>query len=312
MKKLSLLLILAITISIKKISRNRRTIKNPIIMRTIFFPLLVFVFCSSFAQTTTQYTLTNGDGWYRIVEGGWQTSGFIKISGLTGNNRVTNITMQVSLMAYGQGGSINIINNSFYNGNHIDDIRAGTYGGKYVLDIHLVGIDNPSNISITTDSVSTITPLFNPNDAISGQIEISGRVIGISSTKYSIYFSEKVGIGTETPDAKLAVNGNIHTKEVKVDLVGWSDFVFDSDYNLPTLKSVEHHIKEKGHLKDIPSAEDVAKNGVFLGDMDSKLLQKIEELTLYTIDQEKRIENLEAQNKKLMVLLEKLVDKKGE
>ncbi len=105
-----------------------------------------------------------------------------------------------------------------------------------------------------------------------------------------------VGIGTIIPDEKLAVNGNIHTKEVRVDLIGWSDFVFDEDYNLPTLKEVEKHIKENGHLKDIPSAEEVAKRGILLGDMNAKLLQKIEELTLYTI----------AQEKKLKLLLEKI------
>ena len=70
------------------------------------------------------------------------------------------------------------------------------------------------------------------------------------------------------------------------------------------------HIQENGHLKDIPSAEDVEENGVFLGEMDAKLLQKIEELTLYTIEQEKRIKNLEESNQKLIVLLEKLISEK--
>ncbi len=122
----------------------------------------------------------------------------------------------------------------------------------------------------------------------------------------------KVGIGTTTPDAKLAVNGNIHTKEVKVDLIGWSDFVFENSYRLPTLKEVEQHIKEKGHLQDIPSAEEVKKDGIYLGEMDSKLLQKIEELMLYTIEQEKRIETLEDKNEKLILLVEKLLKAKIE
>ncbi len=102
--------------------------------------------------------------------------------------------------------------------------------------------------------------------------------------------SGNVGIGTTTPDEKLAVNGNIHTKEVRVDLSGWSDFVFEEDYNLPTLKDVENHINEKGHLKDIPSAKEVVEEGILLGDMNAKLLQKIEELMLYTIEQQKLIE----------------------
>ncbi|MGS2741649.1 hypothetical protein [Sinomicrobium sp. M5D2P17] len=109
----------------------------------------------------------------------------------------------------------------------------------------------------------------------------------------------KVGIGTTFPDTKLAVNGVVHSKEVKVDLNGWSDFVFEEHYNLPTLEEVEQHIKEKGHLKDIPSAKEVEANGIFLGEMDAKLLQKIEELTLYTLQQQKEIEALRQEIKKL-------------
>ena len=108
-----------------------------------------------------------------------------------------------------------------------------------------------------------------------------------------------VGIGTLDPGLfKLAVNGNIRAKEVKVE-TGWSDFVFEKTYKLPTLEEVENHIKKNGHLKDIPSAKEVEKNGVLLGQMDSKLLQKIEELTLYTIQQEKKIKSLEKQAVKI-------------
>ena len=99
----------------------------------------------------------------------------------------------------------------------------------------------------------------------------------------------------------MAVNGQIRAKEIKVE-TGWSDFVFFKDYKLPTLEEVEDHIKEKGHLKDIPSANEVEENGIFLGEMNSKLLQKIEELTLYTIQQQKEIEELKLQNQKLLKL----------
>ena len=112
-------------------------------------------------------------------------------------------------------------------------------------------------------------------------------------------FDGPLGIGTTNVGSwKLAVNGAIRAKEIKVE-TGWSDFVFYDNYKLPTLKEVENHIKEKGHLKDIPSAEEVEKSGIFLGEMDAKLLQKIEELTLYTIAQEKKIKKLEKQNSKV-------------
>ncbi|WP_445749058.1 hypothetical protein [Polaribacter sp.] len=113
----------------------------------------------------------------------------------------------------------------------------------------------------------------------------------------------RVGIGTLTPDTELAVNGTIHAKKVKVDLNGWSDFVFKNNYNLPTLVEVENFIKKYGHLKDIPTENEVVKNGIDIGEMNAKLLQKIEELMLYTIQQQKQIEILkkeiiELKNKK--------------
>lgn len=108
-----------------------------------------------------------------------------------------------------------------------------------------------------------------------------------------------VGIGTTQPDTKLAVNGTIHTKEVKVDLNGWSDFVFDNDYNLRTLDEVEQHINENGHLPEIPSEAEVTENGINLGEMNAKLLQKIEELTLYMIDMNKRMTEVEKENTEL-------------
>ncbi|CAL2083193.1 hypothetical protein [Tenacibaculum sp. 190524A05c] len=114
-----------------------------------------------------------------------------------------------------------------------------------------------------------------------------------------------VGIGTANPDEKLAVNGTIHAKEVRVDLNNWPDYVFESTYKLPTLEEVEQQIKEKGHLPNIPSAEEVEKNGAQLGEMNKKLLEKIEELTLYTIQQEK-------DNKKMLLIIEKLEERISE
>lgn len=113
-----------------------------------------------------------------------------------------------------------------------------------------------------------------------------------------------VGIGTNTPQAKLAVNGDLYAKRIKVVQTGWPDFVFQEDYRLPTLQEVEHFIKENKHLQNIPSEKEVNENGIDVGEINKKLLQKVEELTLYIIDlkkeseqQQQRIQKLEGQLK---------------
>ncbi|MFC4750221.1 hypothetical protein [Flavobacterium branchiicola] len=109
-----------------------------------------------------------------------------------------------------------------------------------------------------------------------------------------------IGLGTTaTGSHKLAVEGSIGAREIKVQLTTWSDFVFKRNYNLPTLEQVEKHITEKGHLENIPNEEEVLKNGINLGEMNVKLLQKIEELTLYLIAQNKRLDKIEKENEEL-------------
>jgi len=99
--------------------------------------------------------------------------------------------------------------------------------------------------------------------------------------------NSNVGIGTtDTKGYKLAVAGNMIAESVKVSLqANWPDYVFAKEYPLPTLQETEKHIKEKGHLPGIPSAAEAKANGIDLGVMNAKLLQKIEELTLHLIEQ---------------------------
>lgn len=124
------------------------------------------------------------------------------------------------------------------------------------------------------------------------------------STGYIVFSNTgNVGIGTlTTTNYKLSVNGTIRAKEIIVES-GWADFVFAADYKLPTLTEVKAHIDEHKHLPGIPSEAEVKENGVGLADMTTKLLQKVEELTLYAIDQQETISKLngtvEVLNKKI-------------
>ena len=132
----------------------------------------------------------------------------------------------------------------------------------------------------------------------------NGLVNFLNSNADGIFLnaSGNVGIGTTNPGTnKLAVYGTIKTKEVNVTSAAsdWPDYVFDETYKLPALDNVEQLIKSEKHLSGIPSKEEVAKKGVKLGEMQSKLLRKVEELTLYVIEQNKRIEKLEKENQEM-------------
>src|SRR5690606_23426439 len=114
----------------------------------------------------------------------------------------------------------------------------------------------------------------------------------------------KIGIGTATPDELLTVKGKIHTQEVLVDLDGAvaPDYVFEKyfngfsemmpEYSLISLEELELFMKENKHLPNVPSAETMQQEGISLKEMNLILLQKIEELTLYTLQQQKEIDTL--------------------
>ncbi len=117
----------------------------------------------------------------------------------------------------------------------------------------------------------------------------------VANSNYPMYLNGSTG--------DLGITGKLTSDEVEVKLGGWPDFVFAPTYKLPTLKEVENYINENNHLPDVPSEKEVIENGINLGEMDATLLQKIEELTLYTIEQQKQ---LEQQSKMLLVLKKEL------
>lgn len=124
------------------------------------------------------------------------------------------------------------------------------------------------------------------------------------------YFAGKLSIGTTSlpTDYKLAVGGNIIAEKVRVKLQssGWPDYVFDKKYKLPSLREIELFIQQHQHLPGVPSAAEVEKEGIDLGDNQAVLLKKIEELTLHLIELSKKVDQLSEENK---VMKKQLQDK---
>ncbi|TKC05242.1 hypothetical protein [Pedobacter frigoris] len=152
-------------------------------------------------------------------------------------------------------------------------------------------VNDQNQIKINTSpigvNIDDFIPVVRPSkDLVTiGNLKIKGNGLN--------YIEEgTLGIGTtDTKGYKLAVAGNVIAESVKVKLQGaWPDYVFTPSYKVPTLQETEKHIKDKGHLPGIPSASEVKANGVDLGDMNAKLLQKIEELTLHLIEKNKQLQ----------------------
>ncbi|MFQ6601770.1 hypothetical protein [Flavobacterium sp. C3NV] len=142
---------------------------------------------------------------------------------------------------------------------------------------------------------------------------LSPSMGNLQNTGSNLVFNNgNVGIGTSAPDSKLTVAGTISSSEVKVTVDAGADFVFENDYSLPTLESVDQFIKKNNHLPGVASAQEMQKEGINLCEMNIKLLQKIEELTLYIIDMNKKVNDLQLNNSQLTgenkVLIKKVED----
>jgi hypothetical protein len=194
-------------------------------------------------------------------------------------------------------------------GLHITNVTDGreemTFAGNGNIGL---GTTNPlSPLHIRQSGPSGLRFERNGHDQYGIKVAASKglHITNISDGREEMTFAGngRVGIGTTNPDSKLTVNGTIHSKEVLVDLNIPADYVFQKyytgfsslkeTYQMPTLEEVEAFTKENHHLPNVPSASTIQKEGMQLSEMTNLLLQKIEELTLYTIEQEKRIKALE-------------------
>jgi hypothetical protein len=141
-------------------------------------------------------------------------------------------------------------------------------------------------------------------DALSGDVAWRNIVLNGNG-------SANVGIGTTSPQHLLHVAGTIGAEQVIVSSTG-ADYVFDPKYKLTPLSEVASYVEENHHLPGIPSAEDMTKQGASLGEMQTKLLAKIEKLTLHMIAAEKRSDDLARQNRELEQKVDQLQEQISE
>ncbi len=200
---------------------------------------------------------------------------------------------------------------------HINN--ASLYGsigiGTSILDGKVVIAENGSALTIGSGAIG-----FNRN-YVDGKIydnsnaawQINGRNDGFSiqgfngalNEPFKILKNGNIGIGTPNPTFKLDVIGTIRAREIKVDLLG-ADFVFESDFKLMPLCELEKYINEQKHLPEVASAKEMKENGTDLGNLNSKLLQKVEELTLYAIEQNKSLKEQAKKNEEQAIKIEAL------
>ncbi|WP_131537073.1 hypothetical protein [Pedobacter nototheniae] len=194
------------------------------------------------------------------------------------------------------------------------DINSGTNNNQLSLIKNtIVGEEGPGILFKNLVNNGVLTEIGGVQAKL---LSGTNNFVASSLSFYTAYNSSKIeaitispngntGLGTTSPKERLAVNGNISVngkigaKEVKVEAKDWPDYVFAKDYVLPTLAETEKHIKEKGHLSEMPSAKDVENNGLVMGEMLKLQQKKIEELTLYMIQKDKEVIELKKQNKLL-------------
>ncbi|MCH7403550.1 hypothetical protein ACFOUP_08665 [Belliella kenyensis] len=113
-----------------------------------------------------------------------------------------------------------------------------------------------------------------------------------------------IGIGSNVPGSRLEVNGTIRAKEVKLESTNWPDYVFEEKYDLMPLDAVKSFINQKGHLPGLKSAKEYEQNGVNMLELNQKLLEKVEELTLYLIQKDAEISSMNTRLQYLELIFE--------
>jgi hypothetical protein len=271
-------------------------------MRTKLLPLFIAVSSMAFAQS---WNLTGNSG----------TTPSANFFGTIDDKEIVFKTNNIE--------RLKVFNGPYANGIAIGNSAAvGTVNGARLEIATVLCNGCASRWSVASDAVIRTLGSHNlefhmPNDnAIDPNSDTSTpNSSGVTRIKFTdsvhpssliVFNTGKVTVGTDQydndPNYIFYVRKGIKAEQIKVEnpaTNGWADYVFKKDYKLRSLDDVERHIEEKGHLPNIPSAKEVEKDGINLGEMDAKLLEKIEELTLYSIEQNKQIKTLQEENKTL-------------
>nr|WP_321485522.1 hypothetical protein [uncultured Draconibacterium sp.] len=199
------------------------------------------------------------------------------------------------------------VNSNTYISSGGGKVGIGTSSAREKLDVRgtVRVIPSSNNYSLLLDRIGGKATIKAINSSSNGNMVIDPASDGdaillghyVNSNTYLSTGGGQVGIGTtKVGSHKLAVEGSIGAREIKVESSGWSDFVFDEEYELKSLDEIEKFIIANKHLPDIPSEAEVGKKGINLGEMDAKLLQKIEELTLYLLEMKKELSEVKEKN----------------
>ncbi|KAF2520101.1 hypothetical protein E0W68_02445 [Flavobacterium salilacus subsp. salilacus] len=189
--------------------------------------------------------------------------------------------------------------------NTIIGYKAGFYNnnGNNIFLGYNAGYNETGGNKLYIANSDTPTPLI-WGDFLSQLLKFNGKVgIGMGTMAFPTTASSY-----NVSSYKLIVNGGILAKEVRVS-TNWADYVFEDDYKLPSLEEIECYIEENGHLPNVPSAKEVEEQGIEVGEMAKIQQEKIEELTLYIIGQNKQLEKQGEEIKELKAAVQLLLER---
>lgn len=182
--------------------------------------------------------------------------------------------------------------------------RVGINQSNPTSQLHVAGrtyINNGSNENLGLDGINPFIQFYQ-SGAAKSFIQQTGSTLfmGVNGGNLRLDGTQ-VAIGADLNTAtgyKLAVSGKVICEELKVSLTGnWPDYVFESKYKLPSLAELKKFIEVNKHLPNIPSAKEVEENGISVGDMQKRMMEKIEELTLYVIELQQQVNALKKEKK---------------